>query len=234
VDWDLLAQYEKLQERMKEERRLLKILQDQANELRAGDLPVALSFAIAGTVLSLKGSNVPVAQPLPAALVMKIPGSGQFPYLICLGQNNRWYVVTVGDVVGLRGEIPRLSGVDHLAPPPELPLKPGQMKSGNEETAVIARQIPALPSPMDDAPEVYEQLQRMEGVQRQIESHPVNSWGNRPTILKRQKRISAVQTEIADRKSKLDRQSQQHWREFLDLIEILQHFGCLDDLTPTP
>jgi superfamily II RNA helicase len=63
VDWDLLAQYEKLQERMKEERRLLKILQDQANELRAGDLPVALSFAIAGTVLSLKGSNVPVAQP---------------------------------------------------------------------------------------------------------------------------------------------------------------------------
>jgi superfamily II RNA helicase len=87
---------------------------------------------------------------------------------------------------------------------------------------------------MDDAPEVYEQLQRMEGVQRQIESHPVNSWGNRPTILKRQKRISAVQTEIADRKSKLDRQSQQHWREFLDLIEILQHFGCLDDLTPTP
>jgi superfamily II RNA helicase len=234
VDWDLLAQYEKLQERMKEERRLLKILQDQANELRAGDLPVALSFAIAGTVLSLKGSNVPVAQPLPAALVMKIPGSGQFPYLICLGQNNRWYVVTVGDVVGLRGEIPRLSGVDHLAPPPELPLKPGQMKSGNEATAVIARQIPALPSPMDDAPEVYEQLQRMEAVQRQIESHPVNSWGNRPTILKRQKRISAVQTEITDRKSKLDRQSQQHWREFLDLIEILQHFGCLDGLTPTP
>jgi superfamily II RNA helicase len=234
VDWDLLAQYEKLQERMKEERRLLKILQDQANELRAGDLPVALSFAIAGTVLSLKGSNVPVAQPMPAALVMKIPGSGQFPYLICLGQNNRWYVVTVGDVVGLRGEIPRLSGVDHLAPPPELPLKPGQMKSGNEATAVIARQIPALPSPMDDAPEVYEQLQRMEAVQRQIESHPVNSWGNRPTILKRQKRISAVQTEITDRKSKLDRQSQQHWREFLDLIEILQHFGCLDGLTPTP
>ncbi len=234
VDWDLLAQYEKLQERLKEERRLLKILQDQANELRSGDLPVALSFAIAGTVLSLKGSNVPVAQPLPAALVMKIPGSGQFPYLICLGQNNRWYVVTVGDVVGLRGEIPRLSGVDHLAPPPELPLKPGQMKSGNEATAVIARQIPALPSPMEDEPEVYEQLQRLEGVQRQIESHPVNSWGNRPTILKRQKRISAVQTEIADRKSKLDRQSQQHWREFLDLIEILQHFGCLDDLIPTP
>ncbi len=234
VDWDLLAQYEKLQERLKEERRLLKILQDQAIELRTGDLPVALSFAVAGTVLSIKGENVRLATPMPAVLVTKVPGSGQFPYLICLGQDNRWYVATVGDVVGLRGEIPRLSGVDHLAPPPEMPLKPGQMRNGSDVTATIARQIPPLPSPLDEAPEVYEQLQRMAAVQQQIDAHPVNRWGNRVTILKRQKRISAVQTELDDRRTKLERQSQQHWREFLSLIEILQHFGCLEGLIPTP
>jgi superfamily II RNA helicase len=233
VDWDLLAQYEKLQERLKEERRLLKILQDQAAEVQASDLPVALSFAIAGTVLSLKGANVPVAQPLPAALVMKVPGAGQFPYLICIGQDNRWYVVTVKDVVGLRGEIPRLSGVDHLTPPPEMPLKPGQMKLGNDETAAIARQIPSVPSPMDEAPEVYEQLQRMESVQQQLEAHPVNRWGNRVTILKRQKRITAVQTELVDRQAKLDQQSQWRWDVFLSLIETLQHFGSLEGLLPT-
>jgi len=233
VDWDLLTQYEKLQERLKEERRLLKILQDQAAELQASDLPVALSFAVAGTVLSLKGGNVPVASPLPAVLVMKVPGSGQFPYLVCVGQDNRWYVVTVNDVVGLRGEIPRLAGVDTLNPPPEMPLKPGQTRSGSTATLAIAHQIPPIPSLVDEAPEVYEQMQRLAAVQQQIDAHPVNRWGNRSTIFKRQKRINAVQTELADRKTKLDRQSQQHWRDFLSLIEILQQFSCLDGLVPT-
>ncbi|MER3477577.1 MAG: DEAD/DEAH box helicase, partial [Leptolyngbya sp. ERB_1_2] len=53
VDWKLLAQYEKLQERLKEEKRLLKTLQSQADEMQAGERAIALSFAVAGTILSL-------------------------------------------------------------------------------------------------------------------------------------------------------------------------------------
>ncbi|WP_421658382.1 DEAD/DEAH box helicase [Leptothermofonsia sp. ETS-13] len=233
VDWDLLNQYEKLQERLKEEKRLLKYLQDQAEEVRASDMPIALSFAVAGTTLSLKGKHIPVAHPLPAVLVAKVPGSGQFPYLICLGQDNRWYVASVSDVVSLRGEIPRLAEVDHLTPPAEMPHKPGQSRNGDEETRAIARRIPVIPSPLEEASEVVDQLQRLSVVQAQIEMHPVHQWGNRTTILKRQKRAAAIQEEIRDREEKLDRQSQRHWEEFLSLIDILQNFGCLDGLTPT-
>jgi len=32
----------------------------------------------------------------------------------------------------------------------------------------------------------------------------------------------------------LNQQSQRHWQEFLYLMEILQRFGCLDELVPTP
>ena len=233
VDWDLLAGYEKLQERLKEERRLLKILQEQAAEIQTSDLPIALSFAVAGTIISLKGKNIPLPAPLPAVLVMKAPSSGQFPNLVCLGQNNRWYVAAVGDVTSLHGEIPRLRGVDDLAPPPELALKPGQVRSGDETTIAIAQRIPALPALEDSAPEVYEQMQRMKAVEEQFQSHPVHQWGNRATILKRQKRISAIQTELKDRREKLDRQTHRNWDEFVNLLEILQHFGCMDDLTPT-
>nr|WP_225938804.1 RNA helicase [Kovacikia minuta] len=234
VNWNLLAQYEKLQERLKEERRLLKILQGQAQEVRASEMPAALSFAVAGTVLTLKWQHVPVSIPLPAVLVTKTRGSGQFPYLVCLGQDNRWYVVTVSDVISLRGEYPRLAGVDDLLVPESMPLKPGQSRSGDDQSGMIARQIPVIPALVEDeAPEIYAQTQRMLAVQAQIESHPVNKWGNRATILKRQKRMTAIQEEIRDRQEKLDRQSQRHWEEFLALIDILQHFGCLDRLTPT-
>lgn len=232
VDWKLLAQYEKLQERLKEERRLLKTLQSQADDMRVSDLAIALSFAVAGSMMSLKGQFVPVQTPLSAVLVTKTAGAGQFPYLVCLGQDNRWYVVTVGDVISLRGDIPRLAGVDDLAPPPEMPLKPGQSRSGNEQTAAIAQQISTLSLP-DDAPEVYAQTQRMQAVEAQIEAHPVQQWGNRTTILKRQKRITAIQEELRDREEKLGRNLHRRWDEFLSLITILQSFGYLDETTPT-
>jgi superfamily II RNA helicase len=232
-DSTLLAQYEKLQERLKEERRLLKILQQQAQEVQASELGTALSFAIAGTVLSLKGKHVPVSSPLPAVLVTKAPGSGQFPYLVCLGKDNRWYVVTVADVVGLHGEFPRLAGVDHLNPPAEMPPKPGQSRSGNEETEAIAAQIPQPPSALDVAPEIQAQLERVQMVEAQIKSHPAQEWGNPTALLKRQHRIERIQDEIGDRQGKLGKQSQRYWQEFLSLLEILRHFGCVEEVTPT-
>jgi superfamily II RNA helicase len=233
VDWKLLNQYEKLQERLKEEKRLLQTLEHQADEMQASELAIALSFAVAGTFLTLKGEQVRLAQPLPAVLVTKVPGSGRFPYLVCLGQNNRWYVVTVDDVKTLRGEIPRLSAVDRLQLPPELPLKPGQSRAGSESTQAIAYQVPDVPGAGDLAPEVYAQLQRMEAVQAQIDAHPVHRWGDRSQILKRQRRIETLQEQIRDREAKLDHQTQRHWEEFVSLMEVLQSFDCLDELVPT-
>ncbi|MCU0549926.1 MAG: hypothetical protein MUC48_11315 [Leptolyngbya sp. Prado105] len=93
--------------------------------------------------------------------------------------------------------------------------------------------IPDPPGLPDESPEVYAQQQRLNAVQAQMEAHPVHQWGDRPQVLKRQKRIEMLQSEIVDRQEKLDRQSQRHWEEFVALIEILRKFGCLDDLKPT-
>ncbi|MBE9181838.1 DEAD/DEAH box helicase [Oculatella sp. LEGE 06141] len=227
-DANLLAQYEKLQERVKEERRLLKILHQQAQEIRSSDIAMDVSFAVAGTVLTLKGKNVAVSLPMPAVLVAKTPSSGQFPYLVCLGQDNRWYVVTVNDVVGLHAEIPRLNKADDVSPPPEIPLKPGQSRSGNETTEAIARQIPAIPVEADIAPEVLEQQTRVADVEAQIQSHPAQAWGNPGQLIKRQHRIERLQDELSDRQHKLGKYAQRYWQEFLNLMEILKYFGCIE------
>ena len=233
VDPAVLANYEKLQQRLKVERQLLKTLQQQSASMQASDLVTALKFAIAGTILSLKGKHVPVSVPIAATLVTKVPGPGQSPYLVCLGQDNRWYVVTTSDVVGFHAELPRISAVDDLPGiPADLTMKAGSVRNGTEATEAIARKIPT-PPPLEEPPEVFAQAQRLKAVEAQLENHPVLQWGNPGTLIKRHRRLESLQAEISDRQYKLERETQRHWEEFLDLIEILQAFGCLDGLVPT-
>ncbi|HEY9642212.1 MAG TPA: RNA helicase [Coleofasciculaceae cyanobacterium] len=227
IDPELLSSYEKLNERLKEERRLLKVLQQQAMEVSAENLSIALAYTIAGTILSLKGKHVPVATPLPATLVMKVAGAGQSPYLVCLGQDNRWYVVTVADVVGLHAEFPRLAQVDQLVPPAELAAKPGSVRKGDEVTAAIVRQIPQLSLEAMLPPEVRDQQGRVTAVEAQLHNHPLRQLGDPGYLLKRHSRIAKIQEDIRSRQTKLDQYSQRYWQEFLDLMEILLYFGCL-------
>jgi len=228
VDAAQLAQFEKLNGRLKEERRLLKILQQQAMELQSRDLLMALPFAIAGTLLSLKGKHVPVSTPLPATLVTKIQGSGQFPNLICLSRDNRWHVVTVHDVVGLHAEIPRLAQADYLEPPPDLPLKPGQSRGGTAESEAVAVQIPDLTAAAESAPEVQEQQHLVESLEAELAAHPVQQWGNPTQLLKRVHRLQRLEEEWRDRQAKLNKHSQRYWQEFTKLMDILREFGCLE------
>ncbi|PPS45493.1 RNA helicase [Chroococcidiopsis sp. TS-821] len=232
IDMEQVAKYEKLRQRIKVERQLLKTLHEQAQEARAEQLGLTLSFAVSGTLLSLRGKHVPTATPIPAVLVAKTSGSGQAPYLVCLGQDNRWYVAMTSDVVDLHAELPRLEIAGDLLPPAEMPLKPGQSRRGNQETAAIARQIPNV-AQLNAAPEVLAQQAKVAALEAQLEAHPVHKSDNPATILKRRNKILQLQAEIVERQAELSQLSQHHWEEFLHLIEILQRFGCLNELVPT-
>jgi superfamily II RNA helicase len=233
IDEALLADYAKLKGRLKEERRLLKTLQQQAMEVLTDDVAQTVPFAIAGTLLSLKGKHIPVGQPMPAVLVTKLAGSGQFPYLVCLTQDNQWYVVTTADVVGIHADIPRLQAVDHLVPPDRLPPQPGQHRKGDEHTALLAAAI-VTPPPLEVmAPEVKDQLDRMQQVEIALDQHPAKAWGNPTALLKRQKQIAKLTDELQDRQQKLAHYTGRYWQEFLDVMEILEHFNALDQTQPT-
>ncbi|MDZ8082203.1 MAG: RNA helicase [Nostoc sp. DcaGUA01] len=233
VDENELAVYEKLRQRLKVERQILKTLQEQAQSDRQEQLAMMLGFAVSGTLLSLKGKNIPVSTPVTAVLVGKTPGSGEDPYLVCLGHDNRWYVATTGDVVDLYAELPRVEVPPEVLPPAEMPLKPGQSLVGGQETFAIATQIPNAVESLYMAPEVAEQLSRVTAIQEQLEAHPVHQSGNAGTIFKRRARYVELEAELEELQGVIEQQSQRHWEEFLNLIAILQHFGALDNLVPT-
>ena len=228
VDMAQLARYEKLQATLKVESQLLKTLQDQAQEARIEQLAMLISFAVSGTMLRLKGKHVPTASPVEAVLVAKTPGSGQFPHLVCLGRDNRWYVVTTMDVVDLYAELPRLDIPSDLAPPIEMPLKPGQSRRGDAVTDAIVQAIPPV-AMLAPTPEVSAQQERVAALKAQLQTHPIHQSGNLANIFKRRTKSTQLEAEIAARQAELNRQSQHHWEEFLHLIEILRRFGCLAD-----
>jgi superfamily II RNA helicase len=235
VDLPTLHQYQKLQQRLKEEQRLLKLLEDQAAETQSREVALCLTQAPPGTILGLKPSHSqePATVPLPlsAILVTQVPSSGQFPYFACLSQDNHWQVVTRHQVVGLQGQLSsRL--LSTLSLPDTLPRKPGPAHCGDLSSAAIAQQIPHCDWPLP--PEVLAQQQRVDRVQTQLQAHPAHGSRKRHSYwLRAERRRQSLQTQLSDRQAKLKRQSHQYWQAFLSLVEILQHFQGLADLTPT-
>ncbi|MEL6157715.1 MAG: DEAD/DEAH box helicase [Cyanobacteria bacterium J06554_11] len=233
IDDGVIAEYEKLRGWLREEERLLKILQQQAEESLGGGDPVAVSFAMAGTILSLKGKHVKVADPLPAVLVSKVPGPGQFPFLICLGGDNRWYVATVKDVVMLHSDCARLREADMLSVPGGLATTPGKSRKGNDESAAIVEKMPELASFDEQAPEVREQREKVDSVLVKLDENPVSQLENPKAVVKQRKRLQKLEEEVRDRTHKYDDYTHRYWLEFVSLMQVLENFECLEDNMPT-
>lgn len=230
----IIADYAKLKERLREERRLLKILDKQATETLASNLGTAINFAVPGTVVSLKGKHIPVANPLPAVIVAKIDGPGQFPYLACLTFDNRWMIAAARDVFALYEKHGRIADVDTLTLPTALTIKAGNKCLGEETSAAVAALIPQeLPTLDELAPEVKEQRDRMQAVEAMLDAHPLNQFGKPKSLLKKQQQLQLLEVELKDRNAKYKKYASRYWEEFLNLMAILEAFGGLENNQPT-
>jgi superfamily II RNA helicase len=225
IDVSLLDEYEKLRERLREERRLLKMLSQQAEELRMRELTAHVPFMLTGTTVTIRS---PKGLLVSAVLVAKVPGSGKFPWLICLGHDNRWYAIAYKDVV-LIGSVWLEADIAH---PPEMVVKPGHTMGGDEASAQIAASIPHLTMP-PDAPEVRQQIDQVMALEMQLGKHPVETWENRSHTIKKVRHLEQLKREVEFKRSVLDERRQRYWQEFLSLVHVLQSFSYLEDVRPT-
>jgi superfamily II RNA helicase len=225
IDISLLEEYEKLRDRLREERRLLKTLSQQAEEQRLHALAAQIPFMFTGTTVTIRS---PKGTLVPAVLAAKAPGSGKFPWLVCLGQDNRWYAI------GYK-EVALIGGVwieTEITVPSELVIKPGFTIGGDEYSAQIAERIPALDFP-PDAPEVQQQTSRVLDLEMKLVSHPVEKWEHRSNTIKKVRKLEQLKREIEFKRGVLDQRRQKYWQEFLSLVNVLQSFGYLNGVEPT-
>ena len=236
VPWSEFEAYEKLKSRLKEERRLLRILQKQAAETLANELTMALQFASLGTLISLKAPQLQ-SKITPAVIVNKIDGPGQFPLLLCLTSENIWTLVTCQSVVSLHAELSCLE-ISNFSQPNL--TKAGALCYGDSETSKLALAILEVSSRYDMktpqydlAGEVLAQAELVSGLEFELEKQPAHLWGDRKKLKKHRRMMEELDIEINERKQFLDHRANQHWETFLSLIEILRHFTCLDCLKLT-
>jgi superfamily II RNA helicase len=236
IPWEDFEDYEKMRGRLREERRLLRILQQQAEETLANELTMALQFASTGTLVSLKSPQLR-GRVAPAVIVEKVKGPGQFPLLLCLTDENVWILLPCQAVVSIHAELSCLQ-VDGLEVP-ELSrsgeLRHGDQASGGLALAVahMARRHDMTTPQYDLAGEVLTQARLVRDLEQEQEQHPAHRWGDRKQLKKHRRRMEDLELEIAERQQQLHQRANRHWETFLALMEILQHFGCLDELEPT-
>lgn len=226
-------QYEKLQAHLKEERRILKYLERQSQRDRAPALNAALAEIRSGDLLFLKGKYVTVATPMPAVLVNRQPSPGQSSLLICLAEDNRWYVATERDVSAIGETLVSQAKIGDIQPPQDLELKPGKRRRGNETTAEIAEKLKGRTPPNLDSPEVEAQKAKIADLQQKLKDHPLQQWGQPKHLLKTYNRRRQCAEELQQHQANTRENQSQHWQEFLHICEVLKTFEALDNYNPT-
>jgi superfamily II RNA helicase len=234
--------YSKLKERLKEEERLLKILQQQAETHKKQQFSAQIAELVPGNLLALKGKHVKVSSPLTSVFVTKIPGSGQAPDLVCLGEDNRWYIVTVGDVADILSEV-LAEGAKLTVPELETLVEGtshhscGAWHKGDETTASISNKLAQLGAIAQTSPEIIAQQERIDRVLETLNNHPLQQHKNPARLLKLHQRRIELREQLHKTQAKYQKHQAHksyYWQDFLNLIEILREFGALNGLVPTP
>jgi superfamily II RNA helicase len=239
VPWEDVEDYEKQRGRLREERRLLRTLQLQAEETLVHELTLALQFASEGTLVSLKAPQLR-GRVTPAVIIAKVKGPGQFPLLLCLTDENVWILVPCGAVVSLHAELSCLQvrqiEVPELRHTGELRHGDGGSEGMALAVASLARRHDMHTPRYDLQGEVLAQAELVRQLEEELELHPGHGLGDRRQLSKHRRRQSELQAELDERRRLLHFRSNRHWDTFLQLIEILRFFGALagaDGLEPT-
>jgi superfamily II RNA helicase len=160
-----------------------------------------------------------------------VEGPGQFPLLLCLTDTNLWILLNCHAVVSLHAELSCLQ-VEGLAPP-EI-HHPGELRHGGEDSAGMALAVASMASRHDMqtprydlAGEVQAQAALVRELEAELERHPAHRWGDRKQLKKHRRRMEELHAEIEERRQLLHHRANRHWETFLQLIEILRHFGAL-------
>ncbi|MDY7015111.1 MAG: RNA helicase, partial [Cyanobacteriota bacterium] len=171
-----------------------------------------------------------------ALLYEKTPGSGQSPYLICLGANNRWYVAAASNVVGIDDAAFSQDAIAHLLPPAELALKQGQTRKGDRASATVAERLSEKVSDLELAPEVREQQHLAERLEAKLDNHPLHQWGKPSRLLERHRKRQQLHEQLSQTQAKYQRHQlnrSYYWEEFLELIAVLRELEALSGYAPT-
>ena len=232
ISWQDFDNYEKLKMRIKEERRILKILEKQASIKLSEEIIIAIKFLLNGSFISIKVPQIN-RKILPAVICKKIYDSKKIKSLLCLTLDNIFILIKPSSVVNIFPDIEplNLSNLHH----PVMNFL-GEIHRGDSSSQIYVDKIIVvsknydLKTPQYDlANEVVNQNQSINQLEFEIIKHPAHQIGDFRKLKKYRKKILSIESEIDERNKFLNEKENYNWKRFTDLIKILNHFGCLKE-----
>ncbi len=236
ISWEDFDFYEKLKGRLKEERRLLRILEKQASKKLLEEIIVALKYMEDGSLISIK-TEQNQRRILPAIICKKLYDSKKLISLLCLTIDNVFVLIKPNSVINIFPDIDNID-ISNLQQPE---INPSWEKlfgdSGSQiysDKIIEISSVYDLKSPQYDlANEVLTQNQLISNLEKDISNLPAHNFGDFRKLKKYRKKIIEIEKEIKKRNEFLDEKENYNWKKFKDLTKILNHFGCLDNFDLT-
>ncbi len=236
ISWEDFDAYEKLKSRLKEERRLLKILEKQAAEKLSEEITNALPFIKDGSLISIKAPQIK-RKIVPSMICKKIYESKKIKSLICLTIDNLFILIKPSYIVNI---FPDLEEIDILNLENPTMHFSGEVQMGDYKSQIFVDKIIEisknndLRTPQYDlTTEVLTQQKLIFNLEKRIDELPAHRLGDSRKLKKYRKRIIEVEQEILTRNSHLEDKENFNWNKFMNLKKILNHFDCLNDLELT-
>ena len=236
VSWQDFDLYEKLKSRLKEERRLLRILEKQAAEKLSEEITNALSFIKDGSLISIKAPQIN-RKILPALICKKIYESNKIKNLLCLTIENLFILIKPSYIINIFPDLEEIE-ISNLEEP--VMNFSGEVVRGDNQSQIFVDKIlkiseeTDLKTPQYDlTTEVLTQQKLINNLDKRIINLPAHQFGDHRKLKRYRKRILDIEQEIIMRNSLLEDKENHNWKKFTDLIKILNHFGCLNDLELT-
>ncbi|HRD41537.1 MAG TPA: DEAD/DEAH box helicase, partial [Prochlorococcaceae cyanobacterium AMR_MDS_5431] len=174
---------------------------------------------------------------VPAVLVRKINSPSQSPLILCLTCENIWVLLPCNSIVRLHTDIEYLNLTNINSP---FINHPGQLIIGDNQSIRLALAIAHIVNysaiiahtPKTDT-SIGDRL-RLKIAEKQDSKKKYATFSKyRINIKKHEHEILKLAAEINHQEVELKDQTRSYWDIFLSMIEILQHFGCIDQLKPT-
>ncbi len=236
ISWQDFDAYEKLKNRLKEERRLLRILEKQASEKLSEEISNALTFIKDGSLISIKAPQIK-RKVAPALICKKIYESKKIKSLLCLTIDNLFILIKPSYIVNIFPDLEEIEITKVKEPKMNFS---GEVVRGNNESQTFADKIfeisrkHDLRTPQYDLTiEVLAQKKLIINLDETITNQPAHRFGDPKKLKRYRKRIIEIEQEIITRNNLLEDKENYNWKKFTDLIKILNHFGCLNDLELT-
>lgn len=232
-----LANYEKLKERKKQEKKVLKLFQRNWIQARQRVIMPYLETLSPGAILNLSREHKKNAYSIQGVFVAHIPNGNQ-KFLLCLGKENNWYIASFADVIDINGGRIPSTLLENIDIPEIKQVIIGLLEHGNEQTLSLSQLITEYEQeyaqPSED---IIVQQQTIADIERSIVTNPLDKVEKIAQILKNNRKRQLLKQELTRIQTQYQRgksNSSYYWQEFLALIEILREFEALDGYNPTP